>query len=134
MKATFVNVGYGDCILLQNENGYTALIDGGSDLESEFAGDPYRIRASDYLKEQHISHLDAVFISHIHEDHVCGLEKVLNSVTADVIYTPLSAGCFHRSTSSHTAARCSAKCSPLHGGSQCFWSASCGTPKHKARR
>ena len=34
MKATFVNVGYGDCILLQNENGYTALIDGGSDLES----------------------------------------------------------------------------------------------------
>ena len=78
MKATFVNVGYGDCILLQNENGYTALIDGGSDLESEFAGDPYRIRASDYLKEQHISHLDAVFISHIHEDHVCGLEKVLN--------------------------------------------------------
>ena len=28
MKATFVNVGYGDCILLQNENGYISLIDG----------------------------------------------------------------------------------------------------------
>ena len=88
MKATFVNVGYGDCILLQNENGYNALIDGGSDLESEFAGDPYRIRAADYLKEQHITHLDAVFISHIHEDHVCGLEKVLKAIPADSIYIP----------------------------------------------
>lgn len=88
MKATFLNVGYGDCILLQNENGYISLIDGGSDLESEFSGDQYRIRAIDFLKSQQISHLNAVFISHIHEDHVCGLEKVLNSVTADVIYTP----------------------------------------------
>ena len=88
MKVTFVNVGYGDCILLQNENGYTALIDGGSALESEFAGQPYRIRAADYLKEQHITHLDAVFISHLHEDHVCGLEKVLEAIPADSIYIP----------------------------------------------
>ena len=88
MRATFVNVGYGDCILLQNENGYISLIDGGSDLESEFSGDQYRIRAADFLKSQQISHLNAVFISHIHEDHVCGLEKVLKNVSADVIYIP----------------------------------------------
>lgn len=80
--------GYGDCILLQNENGYISLIDGGSDLESEFSGDQYRIRAIDFLKSQQISHLNAVFISHIHEDHVCGLEKVLKNVSADVIYIP----------------------------------------------
>lgn len=95
MKATFVNVGYGDCILLQNENGYISLIDGGSDLESEFSGDPYRIRAVDFLKSQQISHLNAVFISHIHEDHVCGLEKVLKNVLADVIYIPYPLDVFH---------------------------------------
>lgn len=94
MKATFVNVGYGDCILLQNENGYISLIDGGSDLASEFSGDRYRVRAADFLKEQKISHINTVFISHIHEDHVCGLEKVLKNSTVDQIYIPYPLSAF----------------------------------------
>ena len=43
MCVTVINVGYGDAILFQLKNGYTALLDGGSALESEFEGDSYRI-------------------------------------------------------------------------------------------
>lgn len=80
MCVTVINVGYGDAILFQLKNGYTALLDGGSALESEFEGDSYRIRSADYLARQQIDHLNAVIISHIHEDHVCGLEA---GITAD---------------------------------------------------
>lgn len=57
MCVTVINVGYGDAILFQLKNGYTALLDGGSALESEFEGDSYRIRSADYLARQQIEHL-----------------------------------------------------------------------------
>ena len=62
MCVTVINVGYGDAILFQLKNGYTALLDGGSALESEFEGDSYRIRSADYLARQQIEHLNAVII------------------------------------------------------------------------
>lgn len=49
MEITFVNVGYGDAILLR-DNGHAALIDGGSSLEEEYATGANRIRLFDYLK------------------------------------------------------------------------------------
>lgn len=87
MEITVINVGYGDAILIDNE-GYRLLLDGGSALDSEFAGDPYRIRSAEYLAQQQIDHLDAVVISHIHEDHVCGLEAVFRQTTVDHLYVP----------------------------------------------
>lgn len=88
MQVTFVNVGYGDAILLQMPDGYTALLDGGSALNREFDGDPHRIRCIDYLRAVGIRHLDAVWISHIHEDHVCGLEPILQQVSVGRLYVP----------------------------------------------
>lgn len=61
MQVTFVNVGYGDAILLQMPDGYTALLDGGSALNREFDGDPHRIRCIDYLRAVGIRHLDGVW-------------------------------------------------------------------------
>ena len=86
MRITFINVGYGDAILFQGENGYTALLDGGGNLEEEFAGNCFRIRAVDYLQKQGITHLNDVIISHIHEDHVCGLEEILRLIPTDHLY------------------------------------------------
>ena len=88
MEATVINVGYGDAILVETDDGYRLLLDGGSGLASEFEGDPYRIRSVDYLSKQQIGHLDAVVISHIHEDHVCGLEAVLQQTAVDHLYVP----------------------------------------------
>lgn len=94
MRVTFINVGYGDAILFQAESGYTALLDGGSALPEEFAGDAYRIPAAEYLRTQKISHIDDVLISHIHEDHVCGLEPVLENVTVGRLLVPYPVGPF----------------------------------------
>lgn len=88
MRVTFINVGYGDAVLFQTDSGYNLLLDGGSDLQSEFQGDAYRIRASEFLKKQGVKELDAVVISHIHEDHVCGLESVLGSISAKQFFVP----------------------------------------------
>ena len=88
MRITIINVGYGDAILFQGTEGFTALLDGGSALDSEFDGDPYRIRAAEYLKREAVTELDAVFISHIHEDHVCGLEAVFDQCGVKQLYVP----------------------------------------------
>lgn len=94
MRVTIINVGYGDAILFQAENGYTALLDGGSALPEEFRGDPYRIPGAAYLQAQGIRRLDAVLISHIHEDHVCGLEPILRQVTVGRLFVPYPTGSF----------------------------------------
>ena len=87
VEITVINVGYGDAILV-DDNGYRLLLDGGSALASEFEGDAFRIRSADYLAEQQINYLDAVVISHIHEDHVCGLEAVFQQTVVDHLYVP----------------------------------------------
>ena len=88
MQVTVINVGYGDAILLQAPDGFTALLDGGSNLETEFSGQPYRIRCADYLQQQGVRHLDVVLISHIHEDHVCGLEEVFENCSVGQLIVP----------------------------------------------
>lgn len=88
MQVTVINVGYGDAILLRGADGFTALLDGGSALDTEFSGDPYRIRCADYLEAQQIRHLDAVLLSHIHEDHVCGLEAVFQRCSVGQLIVP----------------------------------------------
>lgn len=88
MRVTFINVGYGDAIICQTDDGFNMLLDGGSNLPQEFAGNPFRIRSVDYLRQQGIRHIDAVMISHIHEDHVCGLEPILAQIPADAFYVP----------------------------------------------
>ena len=88
MQITFINVGYGDAILFRGSGGFAALLDGGSALESEFSGDPYRVRAADYLRRESVTKLDAVLISHIHEDHVCGLEPIFERCSVKQLYVP----------------------------------------------
>lgn len=88
MRITVINVGYGDAILFQAKDGGTVLLDGGSALPEEFQGNPYRIPASAYLQAQGIRHLDAVLISHIHEDHVCGLEPVFRQASVGRLFVP----------------------------------------------
>jgi competence protein ComEC len=87
MEITFVNVGYGDAILLRN-NGHAALIDGGSSLEEEYTTGPNRIRLFDYLKKNNIGKLDFVILTHIHEDHVCGVADILRAIEVGMVYVP----------------------------------------------
>lgn len=87
MEVTFINVGYGESILIE-QDGAALLIDGGSGEDAEYAGESGRIRAAEYLRLRGIAHLDAVFLTHVHEDHLCGLLPVLRACTVDRVWLP----------------------------------------------
>jgi competence protein ComEC len=91
LKITFINVGYGDAILLETGDGaYRILIDGGSAEKTEFVSPASgRIRSSEYLERRGIKKLDLLVISHFHEDHVCGIEPfIMNGGRVGELWTP----------------------------------------------
>jgi competence protein ComEC len=82
LTITFINVGYGESILIEIEENSTktiGLIDGGSGEDEEYSGDTGRIRTRDFLAHRNISVLDFAILTHIHEDHVCGLEQFVSA-------------------------------------------------------
>jgi competence protein ComEC len=91
LKITFINVGYGDAILLESGEGdFRIFIDGGSGEDGEFSSPlDGRIRSSAYLERLGITELDLLVISHFHEDHVCGIEPfVMNGGRVRELWTP----------------------------------------------
>ncbi len=70
---TFLDVGQGDCIYIENEDKSRYLVDGGSSSVSGVG--EYRILP--FLKSQGASLLDAVFVTHPDEDHCNGIRELL---------------------------------------------------------
>ncbi|MBQ7567278.1 MBL fold metallo-hydrolase [bacterium] len=71
-QAHFLNVDFGDCILLRC-GGSNILVDGGSYKNKYFA----KKKISQYLCERGIKKLDAMVCTHGHSDHYNGLEGIL---------------------------------------------------------
>ena len=81
-RMTVLDVGQGQCILLQSE-GKTYLVDcGGSDDEE--AAD----LAAETLLSQGIFHLDGVILTHYDRDHSGGLQYLLTRMRADTVFAP----------------------------------------------
>lgn len=98
MTVTFVNVGYGEAILLEcpdptrPDGVFTALIDGGSAEADEFADrSSGRIPIQEYLEKRGIRHLDLAVSTHIHEDHLCGLLQAARIAPPAVLWQTLPA-------------------------------------------
>lgn len=72
-KITFLDVGQGDASLLQN-GGQTLLLDGGSTSQKNVG--TYVILP--YIKQQGISCLEAVVLTHTDQDHINGVTEVLD--------------------------------------------------------
>lgn len=96
LTVTFVNVGYGEAILLEcpdptRPNGvFTALIDGGSAEAEEFADRTSgRLPIESYLEKRGIRRLDLAVSTHIHEDHICGLLRAARSAPPAVLWQSL---------------------------------------------
>lgn len=81
-RVTVLDVGQGQCILLQAE-GRTFLIDCGGDYEEDAAD-----LAADTLLSQGISRLDGIILTHYDADHAGGVPYLLTRIEADCIYLP----------------------------------------------
>lgn len=80
MKLTFVNVGYGEAILLEcpdprfADGVFVMVIDGGSAEAEEFSDrSTGRLPLVEYLRTYGPGHIDLMVSTHIHEDHICGM-------------------------------------------------------------
>ena len=72
---TMLDVGQGDCFVIEEKNGFTAIIDGGSSSVSEVG----RYRIDPFLRSHGISTVDFVFLSHADIDHTNGVLELLEN-------------------------------------------------------
>ncbi len=83
-QVTFIDVGQGDCSLVETARGTTILIDGGGTRDNRF--DIGRSVLTPYLWDRGIRTLDLVILSHPHPDHMNGLVAVLKSFTVREVW------------------------------------------------
>ena len=79
MKVTYIDVGKGDCILIEKD-GTNILIDGGYFDTSE--------KVINYLHEEGIEALDYFIITHYDKDHVGGAATIASTFSIGKIYLP----------------------------------------------
>lgn len=88
LLADFINVGYGDAILLrETETPFTMLVDCGDVHIGRSRPDGQRITAADYLRREGIRELDVLVLTHLHLDHAGGLAHLLPEVRVREFWT-----------------------------------------------
>jgi competence protein ComEC len=76
LKVSFIDVGKGDSILIQDETGFNVLIDGGIPMAGAIV--------IDFMREQGVDEIDVMVASHAHKDHIGGLIEVLRETDIPV--------------------------------------------------
>lgn len=84
MSVHFVDVGQGDCVLVITPHGHALLFDTGGTRDNFDVGDRVTVP---YLRHVGATKLDAVFLSHAHEDHAAGCAAVLKELQVGKVYT-----------------------------------------------
>lgn len=80
LKVSFIDVGQGDSELIQSPNGKTMLIDAGTNDTG--------INVINYLKQHKIKKIDVLVATHPHEDHIGGMDNVIEDFNVGKIYMP----------------------------------------------
>lgn len=83
-RVSVLNVGQGQCVLLQS-NGKNYMIDCGGDTAEQAADE-----AAKTLLSQGITRLDGVILTHYDNDHAAGAELLLTRIPADTLYLPVT--------------------------------------------
>ena len=80
MKVHFIDVGQGDCTLIQLADGTNILIDGGNRADAAVI--------NKYLQDQKVNVIDYLIATHPHEDHIGSLPAIIKSFEIGNIYMP----------------------------------------------
>ncbi|MCB8814980.1 MBL fold metallo-hydrolase [Desulfosporosinus shakirovi] len=80
LQVHFIDVGQADCILIISPDGQSILIDGGNNDDG--------VKVVSYIKSQGVKELSAIVATHPHEDHIGGLDSVIQSIPAKTVYMP----------------------------------------------
>lgn len=83
LKVNFINVGEGDCILIEAPNKINILIDGGGTPQSDF--DVGSKIVVPYLRRKGINEIDLLILTHPHLDHLEGLLPVLKEFKVGMV-------------------------------------------------
>ena len=77
----FINVGYGDAILVRDTDAaFSMLVDCGDVTVGDIGPGSRRITAADFLRQEGIHTLDLLVLTHLHRDHSGGLTQLLQTV------------------------------------------------------
>ncbi|KPU45801.1 hydroxyacylglutathione hydrolase [Oxobacter pfennigii] len=79
LKVQFIDVGQADSILIQDGSG-VMLIDAGNNADSNLI--------VNYIRQQGISKIDYLIGTHPHEDHIGGMDAVIDTFDIGTIYMP----------------------------------------------
>ena len=79
LEVTFIDVGQADSILLENE-GHYMLVDAGNNEDGP--------KLVNYFKNQNIHQFDYVIGTHHHEDHIGGLDNIIEGFDINTFYMP----------------------------------------------
>lgn len=80
LQIQYLDVGQADASLIRLPNGQTMLIDAGGNATAD--------RLVEYLKDQGIEKIDFLIGTHPHEDHIGGLDAVIDAFDIGQIYLP----------------------------------------------
>ena len=83
LKITFLDVGQGDCSVIQTIDNKTILVDCG--MNSMFVNSGERTILP-YLQRDGIDKIDLLIITHLHMDHIGGLKYLLENIPVEKIY------------------------------------------------
>ncbi len=80
LKVHFIDVGQADCILAQLPGGENMLVDAGNNDDGD--------RVVSYLRSAGVDKIDFLVGTHPHEDHIGGLDMVINNFDIGKVYMP----------------------------------------------
>lgn len=80
LQVHFIDVGQADAILIKGPDNQNIMIDAGNNADSE--------NVVNYIKKQGVKSFKAVIGTHPHEDHIGGLDAVINNFDVEKVYLP----------------------------------------------